>query len=259
MVRSLPPRINRAPAARVAVTTAAQRPEGPPVRRYGQGRGGRPWRRRRARILARDGYLCRLCERRGILTLATEVDHILPLFLGGTEDDENLQSLCETCHAEKSEAELRDALAGGTATMTPGSIPAPMRPLWVVVGPPGAGKSTFVRDSARPGDLVIDLDDLSRQVYRRELWALSREQRAGLLVHRTELLRAFCGGETDHGQAWLIIGVPGEHHRQHWARLGGRVIVMATAHDVCRARVLERDGLPEDVRAELLATIDRWE
>jgi len=41
--------------------------------------------------------LCRSCRR-----LANEVDHIVPISLGGQEiDPNNLQSLCKRCHSKK--------------------------------------------------------------------------------------------------------------------------------------------------------------
>ena len=73
--------------------------------KYGQGRGGRPWRRKRERILQRDNYLCVPCSKQHKITIAKEVDHILPLAKGGTDDDENLQSICIPCHEAKT---LRD-------------------------------------------------------------------------------------------------------------------------------------------------------
>lgn len=70
---------------------------------YGQGRGGRPWRRTVDRIKLRDGYTCQMCQR---ITATGEVDHKVPLSKGGTDDDANLQYLCKTpCHATKSAKE----------------------------------------------------------------------------------------------------------------------------------------------------------
>lgn len=37
--------------------------------------------------------------------LADEVDHIVPLAMGGAEDASNLQPLCRDCHAEKTAGE----------------------------------------------------------------------------------------------------------------------------------------------------------
>lgn len=72
---------------------------------YGQGRGGRPWRRKREAVLKRDGYICQPCKRENCTTLATEVDHVIPQAEGGSEDESNLQAICETCHKKKTRAE----------------------------------------------------------------------------------------------------------------------------------------------------------
>ncbi|MGV8637612.1 HNH endonuclease, partial [Pseudomonas aeruginosa] len=60
---------------------------------WGNGRGGRPWRRKRERILKRDGYMCQCSECKGMKRIATEVDHIIPLSQGGTDDDSNLMAI----------------------------------------------------------------------------------------------------------------------------------------------------------------------
>lgn len=45
----------------------------------------------------RDGWRCRSCGTHERLT----VDHVIPLALGGTDDLENLQTLCERCNSVK--------------------------------------------------------------------------------------------------------------------------------------------------------------
>ena len=67
---------------------------------YGQGRGGRPWRRLRARILLRDQYTCQLCFR-VFLEHHLDVDHIIPKADGGTDDPANLRTLCRPCHVKR--------------------------------------------------------------------------------------------------------------------------------------------------------------
>jgi len=59
--------------------------------------------RGRAAVAQRERKLaaepdCRDCAERGFQTLAEEVDHIVRLEDGGTNDDENLRSLCKPCH-----------------------------------------------------------------------------------------------------------------------------------------------------------------
>ncbi|MBG8552344.1 HNH endonuclease signature motif containing protein [Hymenobacter guriensis] len=49
---------------------------------------------------------CRECTKRGRTVVATVVDHILPVRLGGGFwDTRNYQSLCKPCHARKSQSE----------------------------------------------------------------------------------------------------------------------------------------------------------
>lgn len=61
---------------------------------------GHAHRKRRAYILAREP-ICRTCKR----ALATELDHIVPKFEGGTDDMDNLQPLCRECHQTKTARE----------------------------------------------------------------------------------------------------------------------------------------------------------
>lgn len=62
---------------------------------------GAEWRRRRERILRRDFGLCQPCKRNGSISIAGEVDHIIPKARGGSEDDDNMQSICVDCHKAK--------------------------------------------------------------------------------------------------------------------------------------------------------------
>ena len=63
------------------------------------------WRNARAWQLSNEP-LCRHCQEKGILTTATQVDHIKPRSKGGADfDADNLQSLCHSCHSRKTRLE----------------------------------------------------------------------------------------------------------------------------------------------------------
>ncbi|CAB4184734.1 HNHc domain containing protein [uncultured Caudovirales phage] len=64
------------------------------------------WRARRVRILLRDACCCRRCSR-VVSGREAHVDHRQPLQDGGTDDDANLQTLCERCHGAKTREEQR--------------------------------------------------------------------------------------------------------------------------------------------------------
>ena len=77
--------------------------------RHWQPDGGRPnaasrgygwnWQKLRPVVLVRDGWLCRVCGRPA--GKSAHVDHIVPKRQGGTDELDNLQTLCQSCHSRK--------------------------------------------------------------------------------------------------------------------------------------------------------------
>lgn len=72
------------------------------------GRGGSKWRARRRRIFIRDRFLCQRCFRKNIITPVElhgpkhgVCDHIVPIKAGGSDDEKNLETLCQKCNVEK--------------------------------------------------------------------------------------------------------------------------------------------------------------
>lgn len=65
--------------------------------------------RTRALVLARDQHKCRMCGRTAE-ELPLEVDHIFPYDRGGTDDLDNLATLCRDCNRGKSDLFLRSLL-----------------------------------------------------------------------------------------------------------------------------------------------------
>ena len=62
---------------------------------------GHAWRKIRAVRLKIDNGLCVMCKQQNKVEQATEVDHIIEKAAGGTDDIDNLQSLCNVCHMNK--------------------------------------------------------------------------------------------------------------------------------------------------------------
>lgn len=107
------------------------------------------WERARADYLARHP-LCAEGLRQWRSELATVVDHVRP-HRGNRErfwSAENWQGLCEECHNRKTG---REANLG-------------MYARYVVTGPPGAGKTTWVNRRRKPGDVVWDYDQVAATI-----------------------------------------------------------------------------------------------
>jgi 5-methylcytosine-specific restriction protein A len=73
---------------------------------------GKEWDILRKRILSRDKGLCQPCLQQKRYRPARHVDHIIPKFEDGTDDDANLQAICKTCHDAKTQAEALRARRG---------------------------------------------------------------------------------------------------------------------------------------------------
>jgi len=94
------PKLQRLQSRLDAITPKQPRPP----KNWGSGRGGRPWRRLKDKIHRREQYTCKCC---GMVTMQLELEHIVNVAQGGTDDESNLQSLCPPCHLKKTQKESR--------------------------------------------------------------------------------------------------------------------------------------------------------
>src|SRR4051812_10460947 len=88
---------------------------------------------------------CTMCATHGVIRATHVIDHIIPLAFGGPDTDENCQGLCHVCNT------IKTALDGFGR---PGDVEHPewlkvsAAKLTIVTGPPFAGKTAFVLQSA---------------------------------------------------------------------------------------------------------------
>jgi 5-methylcytosine-specific restriction protein A len=98
---------NRCDAHKVREGTFSDRRRGT---RHQRGYGA-AWDKKRQGVLARDGGLCQPCRRADRVTVGNIVDHTVPKAAGGSDDEENLQTICPDCHTEKTNIEKRGGIA----------------------------------------------------------------------------------------------------------------------------------------------------
>jgi len=65
------------------------------------------------RLVREKPRMCAACYATGRVTIGEELDHIVPLWQGGSNEAGNLQWLCRPCHREKTAREARERTGGG--------------------------------------------------------------------------------------------------------------------------------------------------
>lgn len=238
---------------------------------------GAAWDRLRLFVLQRDQRLCVQCLGVGRPTVAYAVDHILPKSKGGTDDLDNLQSLCRSCHAAKTAREGAEAQAMLQQEIVPGigadgrliiprdwgfSIPKGVRPsgipVMIVCGPPASGKTSLVAERAAASDKVIDLDEIKMRVGGKPY-----DQRVGIyrraMAYRDVMIRSLADDVA--GRAWLIVTAVTKLERAMWCEAMGpkaELIEVDTPSETCIDRI-RIDPARREAASVLIDLVRRWE
>lgn len=128
----------------------------------------------------------------------------------------------------------------------------------LVAGPPMAGKTTYVRQRAQPGDLILDWDELGAAIsglpahqLPQHLMPYVAEARDAILT-RLEQRR----GGSEPPRAWIIHTAPTREERDDYQRRhNADVVVLGTPADECIGRLLETpDGRNQMQTADAIRT-----
>lgn len=229
----------------------------------------RDWERVRAYHLSGSPF-CVYCKERGELVQAQVVDHIKPFRDDWSLrlDPANLQSLCKRCHDSTKQREERGSnravgVDGWPVNDMPLSHGIPFRlghakrPVVLVFGRPGSGKTTYVRHRMAPGDTVIDLDDITEAMFgERYIADWSKVKLA--LDQRDQMMRDLAQPST--ATAWVILTGSTPAAREAWTQAFGplaRQVVLRESPEVCVQRVLA-DPARKGVTAAQVNVIDAW-
>lgn len=110
----------------------------------------------------------------------------------------------------------------------------------VIVGPPCAGKSTFVARSARPGDVIVDYDAMARALGSDRLHEAPGAV-ADVAFHAREA--AVSRILAKRWDAWIIHTSPSKSQVSRYLEAGCRILLIDPGEDECVARA-ERDNRP---------------
>lgn len=189
---------------------------------------------------------------KGRVRKATVPDHIVPLAFGGSDEDGNIQCLCDECHAIKTAAE--GASTGGAANHPDWLKPSGI-PLTILCGPPCSGKTTYIAQHAKPSDVVIDLDAIASDL-KSGYTHWTGQLTSDLLNKCIRVRNAMLGSleRRTQGNAWFIVSAPTTVERDWWKRkMGAEIVLLHPGVDECKRRAIHR-GTPQAIKG-----IDEWE
>lgn len=125
--------------------------------------------------------------------------------------------------------------------------------LYVITGPPGAGKSSWIRAHATARDIVIDLDLIAvamagpgadHHAHSPELMRVVYRARSAA-IHEAEQL-------ADRADVYLVHTMPQPKARARYRKLGAEIIVVDPGEALVRQRVTDMR------QPELQAVVTRW-
>ncbi|MFG2054768.1 AAA family ATPase [Micromonospora sp. NPDC048930] len=127
------------------------------------------------------------------------------------------------------------------------------RQVVLVCGPPCAGKNTYAAARARPGDLVVDSDDLARRLGSPRRWHHEDRYWQAAQEHWWQLAAAV--GRDPAARAWVIRCAASAAERQRIADLVDATAVVVL---VPPAATLMRRAAARPHRSRTRALIVRW-
>jgi hypothetical protein len=129
----------------------------------------------------------------------------------------------------------------------------------VVTGPPCGGKSTYIRENAEPGDIVIDMDlialaltfgGVGSHAYPEKVRGVARAARNAAVKQAL----AVAQGERRLG-VWIIHTDPGRDAQQMYRVSGARFVEVNPGKQVCLERLQSR---PVENHKIARAVIDKY-
>jgi 5-methylcytosine-specific restriction endonuclease McrA len=188
---------------------------------------GTEWRKIRDEFLSHHP----VCERCG--AEATQVHHRLDRRLGGGDDWDNLEALCKSCHSRVTWSRIE--MPPMHRTFAKSTIP-----VVVIAGPPGSGKTTYVREHAHWGDLIVDVDALYHALSGLPWYEKPNILLPFVMEARDAVLQRLAR-KSDARRAWVITGEANYDRLQGLKKsLGAEaVVVMTTSSNDCMRNIYQ--------------------
>ena len=165
------------------------------------------WERKRRFILKRDGYVCQLSKREGMIVEADTVHHIFPVrdYPEYAYCNWNLISLSRavhnTLHDRDTDELTEEGMALLRATALKQGIDLMDEGVTLVIGKPGTGKTTWAKKHMTASTLVYDLDYIAA-AFRLEAGTTKHKQARWMA---NDLLQGFIIKATTYADHVIVI------------------------------------------------------
>lgn len=114
-----------------------------------------------------------------------------------------------------------------------------MKQVTVVTGPPAAGKTTHVREHAKPGDVIIDYDLIANALSGQD--ADNHEHEAHIqAVTKAARTAALDAAIKTSARIWLIHAMPSPKQQAEYSARGAEIITIDPGKDVVMSRIKDQ-------------------
>lgn len=132
------------------------------------------------------------------------------------------------------------------------------RSVYLVYGPPLAGKKSFVADRMMRGDLVVDMDRLYEAISFQPSYDKPDNLLSNVMGIHNHLLDNIKTRMGKWGDAWVIGGYPDKFKRERTANdLGAELVFIGASIEECLSR-LAADPQRQHVQVEWRGYIGKW-
>jgi predicted kinase len=114
-----------------------------------------------------------------------------------------------------------------------------MRRVFVITGPPAAGKTTWMREKAKPGDITIDFDDIAAVLspgLPRDPLDMPASIMAVARAARLAAIDQALFSDSHTGDVYIIDARPRRAAMQKYAEVGAEIIVVDPGAAECLRR-----------------------